>query len=131
MRRTLVGRLARTRFGYGFVRVDEEPEDLFIPPFAMGGALHGDRVRAGFLETREQGDAHEVLEVLERTSYGIVGRLEPRGRETALGRLERAYERLSPSARSMPRGRRSRRRARCSAIDCQGSERFGRARRSR
>ncbi|HEU4764579.1 MAG TPA: hypothetical protein VFT93_02880, partial [Candidatus Eisenbacteria bacterium] len=84
MRRTLVGRLARTRFGYGFVRVDEEPEDLFIPPFAMGGALHGDRVRAGYLETREQGDAHEVLEVLERTPYGIVGRLEPRGRETAL-----------------------------------------------
>ena len=53
MRRTLVGRLSRTRFGYGFVRVEEEPEDLFIPPFAMGGALHGDRVRAGYLETRE------------------------------------------------------------------------------
>lgn len=84
MRRTLVGRLSRTRFGYGFVRVEEEPEDLFIPPFAMGGALHGDRVRAGYLETREQGDAHEILEVLERTPYGIVGRLEPRGRETVL-----------------------------------------------
>jgi ribonuclease R len=84
IRRTLVGRLARTRFGYGFVRVEEEPEDLFIPPFAMAGALHGDRVRAGYLETREQGEAHEVLEVLERTSYGIVGRLEPRGRATAL-----------------------------------------------
>ncbi len=83
-RRTLVGRLSRTRFGYGFVRVEDEPEDLFIPPFAMAGALHGDRVRVGYLETREQGDAHEVLEVLERTSYGIVGRIESRGRVTAL-----------------------------------------------
>src|SRR5688572_2180170 len=83
-RRTLVGRLSRTRFGYGFVRVDDEPEDLFIPPFAMGPALHGDRVRAGYLETREQGEAHEVLEVLERTPYGIIGRLEPRGRATVL-----------------------------------------------
>jgi len=84
MRRTLTGRLSRTRFGYGFVRVEDQPEDLFIPPFATGGALHGDRVRVGWLETREQGEAHEVLEVLERTHFGIVGRLEPRGRETAL-----------------------------------------------
>jgi ribonuclease R len=83
-RRTLVGRLSRTRFGYGFIRVEDGLDDLFVPPFAMGGALHGDRVRAGYLETREQGDAHEVLEVLERTSYGISGRLEPRGRVTAL-----------------------------------------------
>jgi len=50
----------------------------------MGGALHGDRVRVGYLETREQGDAHEVLEVLERTRHGIVGRVEPRGRAAAL-----------------------------------------------
>ncbi|HEU4335108.1 MAG TPA: hypothetical protein VFT32_11480, partial [Candidatus Eisenbacteria bacterium] len=86
--RTLVGRLRRTRFGYGFVRVEDEAQaqadDLFIPPFAMGGALHGDRVRAGYVETREQGDAYEILEVLERTPYGIAGRLEPRGRATAL-----------------------------------------------
>lgn len=82
--RTLVGRLHRTRFGYGFVRVEGEPEDVFIPPFAMADALHGDLVRVGYLETREQGDAHEVLEVLERTSYGIVGTIEPRGRATLL-----------------------------------------------
>ncbi len=82
--RTLVGRLHRTRFGYGFVRVDDEPEDLFIPPHAMNGALHGDRVRVGYLETREAGDAHEILDVLERTRYGIVGRFEGRGRQVLL-----------------------------------------------
>src|SRR5690348_2285684 len=82
--RTQVGRLERTRFGYGFVRLDDGGDDLFIPPFAMANALHGDRVRVGFLETRMQGDAHEVLEVLERTRYGIVGRFERRGRQVLL-----------------------------------------------
>src|SRR5262245_1714732 len=86
--RTLVGRLRRTRFGYGFVQVEDEAgdraDDLFIPPFAMGGALHGDRVRASYLETRDAGDAHEIVEILERTAYGIAGRIEPRGRLTAL-----------------------------------------------
>lgn len=84
MNRTRIGRLQRTRFGYGFVRIEEEGEDLFIPPFAMGDALHGDRVRAGFLESRREGDAHEIVEVLERSQAGIVGRIETRGRETLL-----------------------------------------------
>ena len=80
MRRTLVGRLERTRFGYGFIRLEDGGDDLFIPPFAMADALHGDRVRVGFLEAGERGDAHEILEVLERTRFGIVGRFEGRGR---------------------------------------------------
>ena len=37
-------------------------------------------MRVGFLEAGERGDAHEVIEVLERTRYGIVGRFEGRGR---------------------------------------------------
>jgi len=82
--RTLVGRLSRTRFGYGFVRLETEGEDLFIPPHAMGGSIHGDRVRAGFLESRGEGDAHEIVEVLARTGYGIVGRYEGRGRSAVL-----------------------------------------------
>jgi ribonuclease R len=82
--RTRVGRLARTRFGYGFVRLESDGEDLFIPPPAMGGAIHGDRVRAAFLESRDEGDAHEIVEVLERTGYGIVGRYEGRGRHAVI-----------------------------------------------
>ncbi len=77
--RSLVGRLKCTRFGYGFVIAEDGGEDLFIPPHAMGGALHGDRVRVGHLDTRREGDSHEVLEILERTRYGIVGRFEGRG----------------------------------------------------
>ena len=75
--RPRVGRLERTRFGYGFVRGGEGEDDLFIPPFAMGAALHGDLVVASFLETRREGDAHEIVEVLERGQSGIVGRIEP------------------------------------------------------
>ena len=82
--RSLVGRLKCTRFGYGFVIAEDGGEDLFIPPFAMGGALHGDRVRVGYLDTRREGDSHEVLEILERTRYGIVGRYEGRGSRRAL-----------------------------------------------
>lgn len=84
MTRPRLGRLQCTRFGYGFVRVEEGEDDLFIPPFAMGGALHGDLVMAGFLETRREGDAHEIIEVLERAQKGIVGSLEHRGRLTRL-----------------------------------------------
>lgn len=84
MTRPRVGQLQCTRFGYGFVRVEGGEDDLFIPPFAMGGALHGDLVVASYLETRREGDAHEIVEVLERTRSGIVGRLEPRGRQTIL-----------------------------------------------
>ncbi len=82
--RPRVGRLERTRFGYGFVRVGDGEDDLFIPPFAMGTALHGDLVVASYLESRREGDAHEIVEVLERSPSGIVGRIEPRGRQTLL-----------------------------------------------
>ena len=109
-RRTQTGKLECTRFGYGFVRVEDGGEDLFIPPHAMAGALHGDRVRVGFLETRTQGDAHEVLEVLERTRYGIVGRFEGRGRHALLFPERPEYPReihltLHGRARLSPRTR--------------------------
>lgn len=111
MTRTRVGRLARTRFGYGFVRVGDGEDDLFIPPFAMGSALHGDLVVAGFLESRREGDAHEIVEVLERTRSGIVGRLEPRGRLTLLKPERPEYPReilLQLHGRaSVPAGRRA------------------------
>ena len=111
MSRARVGRLDRTRFGYGFVRVGEGEDDLFIPPHAMGDALHGDLVVAGFLESRREGDAHEVLEVLERTQAGIVGRLEARGRQTLLFPERSEYPReilLSLHGRAqVPRGGRA------------------------
>jgi len=93
------------------VRVGEGEDDLFIPPFAMGSALHGDLVVATFLESRREGDAHEIVEVLERTPAGIVGRLEARGRLTLLLPERPEYPReilLTLHGRaSVPRGRRA------------------------
>jgi len=93
------------------VRVGEGEDDLFIPPFAMGSALHGDLVVARFLETRREGDAHEIVEVLERSPAGIVGRLEPRGRLTLLLPERPEYPReilLTLHGRAVvPRGRRA------------------------
>jgi len=93
------------------VRVGEGEDDLFIPPFAMGSALHGDLVVASFLESRREGDAHEIVEVLERSPAGIVGRLEPRGRLTLLLPERPEYPReilLTLHGRaSVPRGRRA------------------------
>jgi ribonuclease R len=109
--RPRVGRLERTRFGYGFVRVGEGEDDLFIPPFAMGTALHGDLVVASYLESRREGDAHEIVEVLERAQLGILGRLESRGRQTLLFPERPEYPReilLTLHGRaSVPRGGRA------------------------
>ncbi len=109
--RPRVGRLERTRFGYGFVRVGDGEDDLFIPPFAMGTALHGDLVRASYVESRREGDAYEIVEVLERTSSGIVGRLEPRGRQTLLLPERPEYPReillTLEGKNSVPRGSRA------------------------
>ena len=93
------------------MRVGEGEDDLFIPPFAMGSALHGDLVVASFLESRREGDAHEIVEVLERSPAGIVGRLEPRGRLTLLLPERPEYPReilLNLHGRALvPRGRRA------------------------
>jgi ribonuclease R len=68
-------------------------------------------VVAGYLESRREGDAHEIVEVLERTSSGIVGRLEGRGRQTLLRPERPEYPReilLTLHGRSsVPAGRRA------------------------
>jgi len=93
------------------VRVGEGEDDLFIPPFAMGAALHGDLVVASYLESRREGDAHEIVEVLERTPAGIVGRLEARGRLTLLQPERPEYPReillVLHGRSSVPRNRRA------------------------
>ncbi len=61
--------------GFGFVTMDDQREDLFVPPFKQGTALDGDRVRVG-LSARSRHDRKreaEVLEVLERRRTQTVG----------------------------------------------------------
>lgn len=68
--------------GYGFLRRDDEGEDVFISQKNMGQALHQDRVRVRLLayQDREKVEGM-VIEVLERARSQIVGTYR-KGRRT-------------------------------------------------
>lgn len=60
--------------GYAFLTPDGGGEDYFIPAFALGGALNGDRVSAEVITDVRTGksEAH-VLDVLQQTTVYVVG----------------------------------------------------------
>ena len=73
--KTRVGEFIGNKKGFGFVRVEGEPEDYFIPAKESLDAFHGDRVMI-----RVTGDSlpgkrkeAEVLQVLERRYTRVVG----------------------------------------------------------
>ncbi|MCL6482471.1 MAG: VacB/RNase II family 3'-5' exoribonuclease [Firmicutes bacterium] len=77
-RAILTGRLVAHRDGYGFVVPDRPVAgvdgDLFIPPPAMGDAMHGDRVEARVTRRAHDGRAEGcILRVLSRAHPTIVG----------------------------------------------------------
>lgn len=66
------------RNGFGFVIPDSPKEtDIFIPPNATMGAMHGDRVVAR-LEYRRKREGR-IIRILERTVKRIVGTVEKSG----------------------------------------------------
>jgi ribonuclease R len=74
------GTLSANRNGYGFVRTESLTESVFLPPPAMQGLMHGDRVR---VEAREDGQgryAGRVLDVLERGVQAFLGTVEKAAR---------------------------------------------------
>lgn len=70
----IVGVFSGTMKGYGFVSVEGEPDDIFIPERASNGALNGDKVQIEVLEggsgKRREG---RVVRVLERETKTVVG----------------------------------------------------------
>ena len=66
-----------TKKDFGFVTVEGEPEDIFIPANATKGAMHGDKVqiKLGNEQTGKRIDG-EVLSILERNYSTIVGTFE-------------------------------------------------------
>lgn len=62
--------------GYGFLSIEGEAEDGFIPPQFMGAVMHGDKVlaRVNFVDRNGRKD-YVPVEILERGQKRVVGRL--------------------------------------------------------
>lgn len=75
----VVGRLAMTGKGYGFVVPDvggKTEEDVFVPGALLGSAMHGDRVVARVTPSKLSGRSREgeIIRVVERANAKVVGR---------------------------------------------------------
>lgn len=72
-----VGTFAGTQRGYGFVILEDEEEDVFIPENATKGALHGDKVMIKINE-EQTGKRKEgtILNIIERGKSEVVGTFE-------------------------------------------------------
>jgi len=73
------GRLTMTRQGYGFVNVYDGSPDVFIPPDAVGPALHGDTVQLRARPSAKGRDGR-IVGIVERRLKEVTGTLHPRGR---------------------------------------------------
>lgn len=72
------GTMQQYRGGFAFVLpTDKRKEDIFIPPGATAGALHGDRVLVRILKPKGQKKAEgQVIRVLDRKTKNIIGTFE-------------------------------------------------------
>ena len=70
----MTGKYMATQKGFGFVRVEGEPDDIFISAHDTRGAMDGDSVQV-ILKKRTQGKRREgeVINILERGSAILVG----------------------------------------------------------
>ena len=66
--KTAQGILSVTKQGYGFVAVEGEDGDIFIPQEKLNGALHSDVVEISINKTKG-----EVIKVVKRTLKNVVG----------------------------------------------------------
>lgn len=72
----IVGRIIGHADGFGFVRPDDGSDDLFLSPREMNPLLHNDRalVRVAGVDKKGRREG-AVVEILERNTHQIVGRL--------------------------------------------------------
>ncbi|MBW3551822.1 MAG: hypothetical protein KY442_13880 [Proteobacteria bacterium] len=89
--------------GFGFLRPEAGGDDLFLPPFEMRKALHGDRVLASVTGMDRRGRREgAIVEVLERRTTSLA-EATPELRRTALQsvRQTRVQERLQEVSREL------------------------------
>ena len=72
----VAGRIIAHPDGFGFVKPDEGGDDLYLYPKEMRTVFHGDRVVARVTGRDRRGRLEgSVVEILERTTTSVVGRL--------------------------------------------------------
>lgn len=72
----VIGEFMATRQGFGFVRVDEMEEDIFIPEHACGNAFHGDAVKVRLTEdggTSGRRKVGDIIQIVRRVTQTVVG----------------------------------------------------------
>jgi ribonuclease R len=125
----VTGRLVGHRDGYGFVVPDHPLEgtdqDIFIPPGAMGPALHGDRVEVQVVQSRPDWRTRfsrnakpstrvegRVLRVAERAQKTVVGEFHVGSRSNYVVPFERRipHEIIIPPGHERPPAERARHR---------------------
>ena len=72
------GKLEMSGKGFGFLKIEEEDEDIFIPPNKTGKALHGDEVAARILKGKKKDNQPEgeVTQIKVRNKTTFVGTLD-------------------------------------------------------
>ncbi len=74
---SVTGVIDLTQSGYGFVKTDEFPEDIFVSMKNLNHALHGDQVKVHIFARKKQSRPEgEVVEILERARKTFVGIIE-------------------------------------------------------
>ena len=72
----IAGRVIGHADGFGFVKPDDGGDDLYLYPKEMRGLFHGDRIVARVTGRDRRGRLEgSVVEVLERSTHSVVGRL--------------------------------------------------------
>lgn len=73
----IVGRFVAHQKGFGFVEIEGEDQDIFIPAKYVGSAFHHDTVAIKYLEeSRGKRKEGQVVEIIERGKDTLVGRYE-------------------------------------------------------
>ncbi len=70
------GYIDLTQRGAGYVRTDDEHDDIYISPQNVNQALHGDKVKINVFKTSKGKREGEVIEVVEREKTQFVGTIE-------------------------------------------------------
>lgn len=81
---TFEGLLNMNPRGFGFVGGGANQDDVYVPPDAIGGALHGDRVMVTVVARTERGSEGRIESIVKRRSPRVAGVLRRRGKSAWL-----------------------------------------------